>query len=69
MRFNVFVDRSLPYESTDPERPGQVHAVLIEGQLFCSREAFHQLKTLSDKGPDAFDDEAPALLRCLGVEL
>lgn len=64
----VRVDRMLPYESTDPDRLGPVHAVMIEGVLVVSREAFHQLKKLSDAGGDAFDELAPTLLSQWGVK-
>ena len=69
VRLEVRVDRAFPYQSTDPERPGLVHAVLVDGVLICSREAFDQLKALSDKGPDAFDAGIQDLLRPLGVRL
>ena len=54
----VEVSPWLPFESTDPERPGLVHAVRcapgillgpVEPVLFVSAEAFEQLK-LAGKG-------------------
>lgn len=34
----------LPYESTDPKKPGMVHAVMIDGALVVSRECFQELR-------------------------
>jgi hypothetical protein len=46
----VRVERMLPYESTDPDKPGPVHAVMIAGTLFVSREAFEALKKAACDG-------------------
>jgi hypothetical protein len=43
--FEVEVSPRLPYESTDPERPGVVHVLRFDnGLLLMSQQAFDQLK-------------------------
>lgn len=45
----VRVTRWLPYESTNPEKPGPVHAILFCGLLLVSREAFAEIQRESDR--------------------
>ncbi len=50
-RVPVRVEPMLPYESTDPERPGMVHSIMWDGVLYLSPEAYEQLKVLPEKKP------------------
>ena len=59
-RIKVIVSSFFPYDSLDPEKPGQVHGGMVGGTLFVSKEAFAKLQALP-QGRE-FDAQFPGFL-------